>query len=47
MRQTNKEFLGPRKGAIIMTSWLIIIFGYVMVGVAVYNLVGSGSYLLN
>lgn len=29
-----------------MASWLIIIFGYVLIAVAVFKLAGSGSYLL-
>jgi hypothetical protein len=29
-----------------MSSWIMIIFAYVIIGVAVFNLAGSGSHLL-
>ena len=29
-----------------MSSWLIIIFAYVIIAVGVFNIVGSGSHLL-
>ena len=29
-----------------MSSWLIIIFAYVIIGVAVFNMVGSGAHPL-
>ena len=29
-----------------MGSWIVIIFGYVVIAVAVFNLVGSGAHLL-
>ena len=37
---------GWKKGADTMSSWITIIFAYVIIGVAIFNLVGSGSHLL-
>jgi len=34
------------KGTDTMASWLMIIFGYVIIAVGVFNLLGPGSHLL-
>ena len=29
-----------------MSSWIVIIFGYVVIGMGLYNLLGANSHLL-
>ena len=40
-RQLEVQF--RNKGAVIMAFWLILMFGYVILGVAVFNIVTVGS----
>ena len=39
-----KAIQGWQKGTGTMTSWIIIIFGYVVIAVAVFNLVGGSAF---
>jgi hypothetical protein len=40
---------GLRKGVVIMAAWLIILFGYFIIALAVFNfvIVGSGNHPLS